>query len=373
MAIDTARRTLMIAGGLLAAGVRPACLSAATAWRSPSDAAFGEAWPALLGAWESRGVNYAGVWSQAKSARGIPLPFRAHEVLPDPLHPGQAVVIARRPGDFILRFDARRLKTVLLRDAGPERVFNGHAAFSADAKTLFTSESNIADGQGVIGVRDAATLEKQAEFATHGIGPHAILLEPGGALLVANGAILTLPETGRIKLNTGQMDPSIARLDASSGRLLGQWRLPDPQLSIRHLSRAANGTVGIALQAEHADSDLRRNSPLLACFDGGTLCLAERPPEIVLGGYGGDVAYLEGNQGGYFAVSCTPAGLVAWWDAAGRWQGATSLAGACAMTEYAHTLIACTESGALARLTALTSYFTPLTCLCAGLKPSFRH
>ena len=39
------------------------------------------------------------------------------------------------------------------------------------------------------------------------------------------------------------------RLDATMGRLMGQWRLQDPRLSLRHLAWGPDGkTLGIALQ-----------------------------------------------------------------------------------------------------------------------------
>ena len=92
----------------------------------------------------------------------------------------------------------------------------------------------------MVGVRHARTLEKLAEWPTHGIDAHELIWDlhsPGGpTLLVANGGVPTAPETGRSKRDLHRMDSSLVRLDATTGRLMGQWRLQDPRLSLRHLA-----------------------------------------------------------------------------------------------------------------------------------------
>src|SRR5690606_17233195 len=107
-------------------------------------------------------------------------------------------------------------------------------------------------GAGFIGVRDARSLEVFARWETGGSDPHELALADGG-LWVANGGIETRPETGRMKHHLERMDSSLVRLDAATGRLTGQWRLDDRRLGLRHLALAGDGTIGIALQAEHED------------------------------------------------------------------------------------------------------------------------
>ena len=60
-------------------------------------------------------------------------------------------------------------------------------------------------------------------------------------LAVANGGILTLPETGRVKRNLATMDSSLALIDPLSGAVTEQFRLPDRYMSIRHPGRSAHG------------------------------------------------------------------------------------------------------------------------------------
>lgn len=59
------------------------------------------------------------------------------------------------------------------------RQFNGHGAFSADGKALFTSEQRSDTSEGVIGVWDAeAGYTRYDEFPSGGIGPHDLRRMP---------------------------------------------------------------------------------------------------------------------------------------------------------------------------------------------------
>ena len=320
---------------------------------------------ALLGAWRRDGRDCVGIWQPGAGARGLEIPFRAHEVLVDRTRPQSAIAVARRPGEFLARVDLASMELATLRGIDPEYVTNGHAVFSGDGRSLLVSESDVLTGAGMVGIYDTDTLGCHARYSTFGIGPHALLCEPGGTLLVANSGVLTLPQSGRAKLNAGHIDASLVRLGAD-GRPLGQWRLQDLNLSIRHLARARDGTVGIALQAEHMDASERERAPVFALFDGGSLrCVESAAPP--LGGYGGDVACIETAVGPLFAVGCTRAGAIALWDAEGRTRGAYALRSACALSQERDTLIAPSEHGEVGFLAVDNS----LTWSLSGGAPSW--
>ena len=156
---------------------------------------------------------------------------------------------------------------------------------------------------------------------------------PAGALVVANGGIPTQSETGRSHRDLERMDPSLVALDARDGRLLGQWRLPDPRLSIRHLAfDPVSRCVGIALQAEHDDRAARDAAPVLATWDGRTLRTAEPAPGAQ--GYGGDIG---ARPGGGFWISATRGDTLTGWDRQGRVVARLPLNQACAVaTRGAH-------------------------------------
>lgn len=279
--------------------------------------------PRLAAAWDDdQGRHHAG-WLAPRGGdtlrvqQAIELPTRAHGLWIEA--DGSLLVVARRPGEWLLRW--RTGSAPQWQWSEPERRLCGHVIAAHGA--LFTTEADTDGGAGRVVRRDARSLEPLADWPSHGIDAHQLLLDTDGTLLVANGGVPTRPESGRLKVGLDRMDPSLVRLDAGSGALRGQWRLADPRLSIRHLARHAGGVVGIALQAEHDDEAARFSAPLLALFDGQALRTAAQPQ--ALAGYAGDiVATPEG-----FALAATRAGAVARWTSDGQWAGVTPLPEAC--------------------------------------------
>jgi hypothetical protein len=182
-------------------------------------------------------------------------------------------------------------------------------------------------------VRDAITLEKRAEWPTHGFDPHQLVQDAAGNILVANGGVPTQPETGRVKRNLAQMDSSLVRLDARSGELLGQWRLDDRRLSLRHMAWSGE-VLGIALQAEHDDVTTKAAAPVLALLDGNRLKTLNAPENLL--DYAGDIAATSTG----FAVSCPRAQDIALFTIAGDWQKRIPLAEACALTSTTDAILA---------------------------------
>ncbi|AEG93528.1 DUF1513 domain-containing protein [Ramlibacter tataouinensis] len=309
------RRLWLAQAGLLAAN------AAQASPRPPRPARLAAAWETPAGDWrigllgESQG--------RLRPLAQAEVPTRAHGL--SRLPGGDLLAVARRPGDWLLRWSARDGSSRWVW-AEPDRAFNGHALLSPDGRRLYTTETRLDTGEGLVGVRDAATLDKQDEWPAHGRDPHQLLWDGDGGLLVANGGISTLPESGRAKLAPERMDSSLVRLEARRGELQGQWRLPDARLSLRHLAWAGQGArrvLGIALQAEHDDAAARQAAPVLALFDGAMLRSVDAP--LPLAGYGGDIAAFAGG----FAVSCPRAGGIARFGADGRWSGWLPLAEAC--------------------------------------------
>lgn len=281
----------------------------------------------LAAAWDDdAGRHFVGLLALAgdtlKVVASLELPTRAHGLCIEP--GGTLLAVARRPGDWLLRWSPTTGRPVW-RWSEPERRYTGHVLRMPGGEHLYTAETELDSGQGRLVRRDARSLAALDDSPTHGIDPHQFLVDGDGSLLLANGGVPTRPETGRTKLDLAQMDPSLVRLDPRDGRLLGQWRLPDARLSLRHLARAADGRVGIALQAEHDEAEARAAAPLLAVFDGQALRCAETPRPLA--GYGGDIA----ATGGAFCVSAPRAGGVARWSLDGRWDGYTALDEACAL------------------------------------------
>lgn len=264
-------------------------------------------------------------------ARHIALPTRAHGLCAEA--DGSLLVVARRPGDWLLRWHPVSGATRWHWVEGDRRL-NGHGLHGVPGGPVLTTETDQASGAGLIGVRDPATLARRAEWPTLGTDPHALLVLPravgglpAGTLLVANGGIPTQSETGRAPRGLDRMDPSLVALDARTGAPLGQWRLDDPRLSVRHLAfDPVSGRVGVALQARHDDAAERDAAPVLATWDGTRL--AAVPASGGVQGYGGDIC---ARTGGGFLVSATQADRVLPVDARGRVLAPLPLREACAL------------------------------------------
>ena len=246
----------------------------------------------------------------------LPLPGRGHDLALRPGSP-ECVVFARRPGTFAVVIDVDRGVVLRRIDAAPGRHFYGHGSFTADGRHLLSSENDYASGQGRIGVRDAADGYRQVgELPAHGIGPHEVVLMPGGkTLAVANGGVRTHPERDRAKLNLASMQPSLTYLELAGGRAEGAVRPPPElhQLGIRHAAVNARGLVAVAMQYEGSKRD---RVPLVGLHDGAGLRLLRAPEAIErrMRHYTGAIAF--DLSGELLAVSSPRGNLFTFWDAA---------------------------------------------------------
>lgn len=293
----------------------------------------------LLGAWQEADGSYrigvlaaqAGGPSPLHVRQVLEVPTRAHGLsqLPD----GSVVATARRPGDWLVRWHPGKPHAKpQWHWVDPTRSFNGHVIASADGRFLCTTETDVDTGASLVARRDARSLETAQEWATQGTDAHELIWAPAAkagsppALIVANGGVPTAPETGRTKRDLHTMDSSLVLLHGESGEPLGQWRLPDQRLSLRHLAWNAQRTVlGIALQAEHDGAADKAAAPILALFDGQALRLC--PASQSMAGYGGSIASTPEG----WAVSCPRSQGVATFTPEGQWRGLVGLEEVCAL------------------------------------------
>lgn len=315
------RRSALLAPCLAAHAWAPAWAQAPTTAREPKPEPverMATAWRlAAEAGGEADAGHQVGVlridWAagQVQLQAQVEVPSRAHGLLA--LGDGGFLALANRPGRWLLHCDAQGQAVQLKRlaDERPQRTLNGHAASSADGRWLFTTETDPATGAGWLSVRDARTLARVAQFESHGIDPHQLLWAPDGTLMVANGGIAR--DTLGRKLEGVAMAPSLVRIDAASGHLLGRWTLPDTRLSLRHLawSTGPERLLGVALQSEHAAPSERAAAPTLAVWDGRTLSLPSTDARA--GGYAGDIA---AGPGGGFVISAQKHGRGLWWQPA---------------------------------------------------------
>lgn len=309
----------------------------------------------LLGARDdAAGRHYVRAFTADGGSRfELEVPFRGHgfAVRPDRR---RAVLFGRRPRPQAAELDLLEGRLLRVIEAQPGRHFYGHGCYSPDGGLLYATENAYEAGEGRIGVRDGETLRWLGELPSHGIGPHDLhLLADGRTLVVANGGILTHPLYERRKLNLDTMAPSLSYLDAASGRLLADFRLPDHQLSIRHLYLSPGDDVAVALQYQGPPG---RAQPLLALQPaGGELALLAGPPAelAALNDYAADVCI--SAPAGVVALTGPRGNRVSFWGLADRrYRGALVLAepSAIALTADGRCFVVTGADGAGYRIAA---------------------
>jgi hypothetical protein len=244
--------------------------------------------------------------------REIPLSGRGHDIA---YHrpSGRVAVFARRPGTFAVAFEIDRATPPIVFTASEGRHYYGHGSFSRDGRLLYASENDIEGARGVIGIYDVAKgYKKIGEHPSYGVGPHEILLlADGKTIAVGNGGIDTID---RIALNLDTMEPSLAFVDAESGKLLAKHALKGDlkSLSIRHVTQDAAGLVWFGGQWNGSPSE----TPQIVGSAGRDRELrlitpaADKTPD--LRGYIGAMAV--SNDGRIIAASAPKAGHVLYVD-----------------------------------------------------------
>lgn len=220
--------------------------------------------------------------------------FRGHDVAQDPTRPTEFVLFGRRPGTTSAVADVRTGQVRAMLRAKPGHAFQGHGFFTPDGRHLLASEADTFTGAGLLTVRETESYSLVRDIDTHGIGPHEVLLMPDETtVVVANGGLLTRPETGREVLNLDAMDSSLAYLDLESGALIEQRRVSDPKSSIRHLDVTAEGTVAFGVQVQREGLDHDDLVPLAGVHEPGRepVMFSERQDVIgLMNDYVGSVA-----------------------------------------------------------------------------------
>lgn len=288
--------------GMLAAGLAPRA-----SWASLGSPAFLSAAKAPDGSFFLAGISAAG-----EILFRLPLPARGHAAAAHP-HRAEAVAFARRPGRFADVIDCATGSRIARLEPIAGHHFYGHGVFSPDGSRLFTTENDYDNARGVIGVWDVeAGYRRAGSFSSGGIGPHDIRLrQDAPGLVAANGGIETHPDSGRAKLNIPVMRPNLSYL-SFNGALEDQLEL-DSGLhmnSIRHLSVAADGSVGFAMQWQ-GDAGAGGDVPIVGLHrpGGPARLLGEDDPRTRnLNGYGGSIAFSE--DGGRIAVTSPRGGRV---------------------------------------------------------------
>ncbi len=268
--------------------------------------------------------------AQGRDHYVVPLKARGHGFAFHPQH-RQAVAFARQPGYFAVHFDidGKREPRVFTMPEG--RHFFGHGVFADQGRLIITTENDFDGERSVMGIYDAATLERKGEWDTKGIGAHEVIAMPCGKILcVANGGILTHPDFGRAKLNLESMAPSLVYIAIASGEVVEQVALPPDmhQLSIRHMTVDAYGAVWFGCQYEGAALD---DLPLVGRHRRGHPIEMFGATQEIRRGFKQYVGSVTADSSGTLIATSSPVGgCVVFWDAAtGDYRGTLPLNDVC--------------------------------------------
>lgn len=247
---------------------------------------------------------------------------RAHDIVADPAR-SLCAVMGRKPGPaaYLCDLATGAIHRALFPRMG--HTFDGHAVFSPDGASLFTTQSADHSQQGSIVVYDVALGIESRHFSSHGIEPHELIWMAPDLLAIGNGGILD-------RRSPDPIASSLVLLDARDGTLQRRWVLDEDRetLSIRHLARLPQGRVAFAMQDQDAATDLR---PLVGIADpADDLAFLKIPADLQrrLDGYIGSVAV---DCGGDILGASAPRGGTAlfWSSADRRYLGAVALADVC--------------------------------------------
>ena len=264
----------------------------------------------LTGRDQDGGFKLFGMSSKFEELFKFSLPGRGHAVVAHPEKP-EAIIFARRPGMFGIVFNCQSGKPITNLELPTGRHFYGHGVFLNNGKLLCTTENCYETGLGKIGIWDTNRNYKRiGEIPSWGIGPHEISkLDDNDLLVIANGGIRTHPNSGRTKLNVGQINSNLS-YSTIDGELRDQMIL-SPRMrgsSIRHIDVSQSGVVAFAMQHQKSSDYLR---PLLGTHKLGQSCKLlnyDNSAKISMGGYLGSIAI--SRKGDRVGITAPRGGMV---------------------------------------------------------------
>ena len=193
--------------------------------------------------------------------------FRGHQVVGFPGDANKVLMVGRRPERRVLLFNLATGHTSLAFETENDEHLFGHACFDLAGEHIYTTEASSDSEQGHIVVRDAVNFEVVDRFSSYGVGPHQFCMSADGKkLIVANGGILTRPNSGRKALNLNSMQPSLVFIDLDTYDLVERHTLPARHASIRHIDVNSDDIVSVAIQFQREAVSHNRISELCALY-----------------------------------------------------------------------------------------------------------
>jgi uncharacterized protein len=157
------------------------------------------------------------------------LPHGIHRKPTDP----NCLAVFEKIGPGACEFDLAARKVLRYIPVVDGRQFYGHGGYSIDGAVMYSTETILKSGDGVIAVRDSQTLKILGEFPTFGKEPHECkLIDAGRTMVVTNGG-------GHMQGDA----PNVAYIDVNSEKLLEKVELRNARLNTGHISLSDRGSL----------------------------------------------------------------------------------------------------------------------------------
>lgn len=158
--------------------------------------------------------------------------FMPHGIHRNPADTSRLVIFEKR-GPGACEYDLNARKVVRYIPVTKGRYFYGHGAYSLDGSLIYSTETILKTGDGVIAIRDAKTLDIIGEFPSFGKEPHECKLIDGGqTMVVTNGG-------GNIQGDA----PCVTYIDVASQKLIEKVELNNARLNTGHASVSNTGSL----------------------------------------------------------------------------------------------------------------------------------
>jgi hypothetical protein len=230
-------------------------------------------------------LAFLSFFTEAGEHDRVQLPSVPHTVLqsPDSRFPHRVLTIPRR-SSVAVEVDLRSRKINRLFDSVPEYVFYGHGVVTPDGQSLIISETHKTTSEGMLTVRDRATLKVLRQIPSYGYFPHDLkyLATNEGELWVCNSGKRRAVEGGDFGQYDGTPHSSnLSRINFKTGKLMQSWDCPTQHTQddgFQHLLRLPEGAWVLATTPRKEESGGSGNVYLLNVS--GNLKLLNLPQEL---------------------------------------------------------------------------------------------
>jgi hypothetical protein len=228
--------------------------------------------------------------------------FLPHGIHRNPIDKNRLAVFEKR-GPGACEYDLNTRQIVRPIPVVKGRYFYGHGAYSIDGSLIYSTETILKTGDGVIAVRDAKTLKILGKFPTYGKEPHECKLIDGGrTMVVTNGG-------GNMQGDT----PNVTYIDVTSEKMLEKVELTNARFNTGHVSVSSTGSL-VVLSAPRAGLGKQYLGGVSIRPHGGAMVSIGSPLDVTQRMQGEALSVAIHSAAGVAAVTHPDANMVTIWS-----------------------------------------------------------